>query len=94
MKTDRLLHKFREQPPAFRGNLHENSELHAGFRYEKLGRLRHLRNAIVHQGGWVNSENIRRLQRFGYREGQYIDLDATEFASTRKLVYETGRDSR
>ena len=61
-------------------------------RYEKLGRLRHLRNAIVHQGGWVNSENIRRLQRFGYREGQYIDLDATEFASTRALVYETCRD--
>ena len=61
-------------------------------RSRELDRLRELRNAFAHQGGWVTSENVRRLQPFGYAENTWIELDADYFASACVLVHETCRD--
>jgi hypothetical protein len=54
--------------------------------YAALNKLREVRNAIAHYGGWVHSDIVDRLKPYGYSESQRIELDQNHFYDCVKLV--------
>jgi len=57
--------------------------------YQALNRLRAIRNAVAHHGGWVHSENEKELRQFGFREHGPIELSEGEFRTNKKIVFLT-----
>ena len=43
--------------------------------YTSLIQLRDIRNAIAHHGGWVTEENEQRMSQYGYKVGDFVQVD-------------------
>lgn len=54
--------------------------------YAALNKLRAIRNAIAHHGGWVHSETVSSLRPYGFAEHQRIELDEDYFFEAEELV--------
>jgi hypothetical protein len=61
----------------------------APIRYQELIKLRDIRNAIAHDGGWVTHDNERRLRSYGYKASTQITISDECFRSSVTLVRES-----
>jgi hypothetical protein len=62
------------------------------FDFRELQKLQRIRNAIVHQGGWVTERNENNLKPYGYHLRERILIDIADVEKRVLVVEDTCRE--